>query len=190
MGTGVPCQERHTREGAPGEVLGGSGGGEAEATASPTCVGRRACVGRPEGTSDSAVRPGPQSSFKTPGQLSCLSELLSSSKIIYLVAVDLLFRCSVLSDFATQATVPCKIPLSIGFPRQEYWSGLPFPSPGDLPDPGITPTLPHWHVDSLPWSHQGSPGAVDTVTKNEIRSRTYKSRQRATWQVSAPGSSQ
>ena len=33
----------------------------------------------------------------------------------------------------------CKAPLSIGFPRQEYWSGLPFPSPGDLPDPGIEP---------------------------------------------------
>ena len=33
-------------------------------------------------------------------------------------------------------------PLSMGFPGQEYWSGLPFPSPGDLPDPGIEPTLP------------------------------------------------
>ena len=32
-----------------------------------------------------------------------------------------------------------QVPLSMGFPRQEYWSGLPFPSPGDLPDPGITP---------------------------------------------------
>ena len=33
-------------------------------------------------------------------------------------------------------------PLLMGFPRQEYWSGLPFPSPGDLPDPGIEPLLP------------------------------------------------
>ena len=33
-------------------------------------------------------------------------------------------------------------PLSMGFPRQEYWSGLPFPSPGDLPDPGIKPSSP------------------------------------------------
>ena len=48
-----------------------------------------------------------------------------------------MFRCSVLSDSATQATGPCKIPLSMGFPRQEYWSGLPFPSPGDHLDPGI-----------------------------------------------------
>ena len=37
-------------------------------------------------------------------------------------------------------TVPCQAPLSLGFSRQEYWSGLPFPSPGDLPDPGIEPT--------------------------------------------------
>ena len=40
-------------------------------------------------------------------------------------------------------------PLSMGSPRQEYWSLL-FPSPGDLPDPGIEPTSPAWHVDSLP----------------------------------------
>ena len=40
--------------------------------------------------------------------------------------------------------------LSMGFPRQEYWSGLPFPSPGDLPDPGIKPGSPALQVDSLP----------------------------------------
>ena len=48
--------------------------------------------------------------------------------------------CSVISDvwlFATLQTVACQAPLSMGFSRQEYWSGLPFPSPGDLPDPGI-----------------------------------------------------
>ena len=39
----------------------------------------------------------------------------------------------------TPWTVVHKTPLSMGFPRQEYWSGLPFPSPGDLPDPGIEP---------------------------------------------------
>ena len=47
-------------------------------------------------------------------------------------------------------------PLSMGFPRQEYWSGLPFPSPGDLPDSGIKPASPAWQADSLPLSHQGS----------------------------------
>ena len=43
---------------------------------------------------------------------------------------------------ATPWTVACQTPLSIGFPRQEYWSSLPFPSPGDLPDPGIEPMSP------------------------------------------------
>ena len=41
-------------------------------------------------------------------------------------------------------------PLSLGFSRQEYWSGLPFPSPGDLPDSGIKPVSPAWEADSLP----------------------------------------
>ena len=40
--------------------------------------------------------------------------------------------------------------LSMGFPWQEYWSGLPFPPPGDLPDPGIEPDLLHWQAVSLP----------------------------------------
>ena len=44
--------------------------------------------------------------------------------------------------FSTPWTVACQAPLSMGFPRQEYWSGLPFPSPGDLPDPGVKPTSP------------------------------------------------
>ena len=47
----------------------------------------------------------------------------------------------------------------MGFSRQEYWSGLPFPSPGDLPDPGIEPMSPALQADSLPLSHQGSPVA-------------------------------
>ena len=44
--------------------------------------------------------------------------------------------------FATPWTVACQAPLSMGLPRQEYWRGLPFPSPGDLPDPGIKPESP------------------------------------------------
>ena len=44
--------------------------------------------------------------------------------------------------FANLWTVACQAPLSIGFSRQEYWSGLPFSSPGDLPDPGIEPASP------------------------------------------------
>ena len=42
----------------------------------------------------------------------------------------------------TPWTVACQAPLSMGFSRQEYWSGLPCPPPGDLPDPGIEPVTP------------------------------------------------
>ena len=57
-------------------------------------------------------------------------------------------------------TVACQAPLSMGFSRQEYWSGLPCPPPGDLPDPGIehiSPAPTVLQVDSLLLSHQGSP---------------------------------
>ena len=63
----------------------------------------------------------------------------------------LLFSLSVLSyTFATLWYVAHQAPLSIGFSRKEYWSGLPFPSPGDLPNPGIEPRSPALHADSLP----------------------------------------
>ena len=42
----------------------------------------------------------------------------------------------------TPWTIACQAPLSVGFPRQEYWSELPFPSPVDLPDPGVEPASP------------------------------------------------
>ena len=48
--------------------------------------------------------------------------------------------CSVMSDAATSWTVACQAPLSMEFSRQEYWSGLPFHTLGDLPNPGIKPT--------------------------------------------------
>ena len=57
--------------------------------------------------------------------------------------------CSVLSDSATPWTVTRQAPLSMGFPRKEYWSGLTFPSSGDLPDPGIGPRSPGLQEVSL-----------------------------------------
>ena len=59
--------------------------------------------------------------------------------------------------FATLWTVACQAPLSMGFSRQEYWSGLPCPPPGDLPDPGIEPGSPAWQADSLPIDPPGKP---------------------------------
>ena len=52
--------------------------------------------------------------------------------------------------FATPWTVAYQAPLFMGFSRQEYWSGLPFPPPGDLPDPGIEPGSPALEADALP----------------------------------------
>ena len=50
----------------------------------------------------------------------------------------------------TDWTVAYQAPPSMGFSRQEYWSGLPFPSPGELPNPGIEPRSPAWYADALP----------------------------------------
>ena len=61
-------------------------------------------------------------------------------------------------SFVIPWTVARQVPLSKGFPRQEYWSGLPFPSPGDLLNPGIKPMTPALQADSLPLSHLGSQG--------------------------------
>ena len=59
-------------------------------------------------------------------------------------------------SLATPSTVAPWAPLSMGFPRQEYWSGLPFPSPGDLPTQRSSPRFQDWQ-SSLPLNHQGSP---------------------------------
>ena len=62
--------------------------------------------------------------------------------------------------FVTLWTIAHQAPLSMGFSRQEYYSGLPCPPAGNLPNPGIEPTSPvspALQADSLPLSHQGSP---------------------------------
>ena len=61
--------------------------------------------------------------------------------------------------FATPQTVARQAPLSRGFSRHEYWSGLPFPSPGDLPDSRIEPRSPALQSDSLPTELQGKPAS-------------------------------
>ena len=59
--------------------------------------------------------------------------------------------------FVTLWTVAHQAPPSMGFSRQEYWSGLPFPSPGDLPDPGIEPRSPALQADALTSEPPGKP---------------------------------
>ena len=62
--------------------------------------------------------------------------------------------------FATPWTVAYQAPPSMGFSRQEYWSGLPFPSPGDLPDSRIEPGSPALQADALPSDPLGKPRDV------------------------------
>jgi len=59
--------------------------------------------------------------------------------------------------FATPWTVTYQVPSSMGFSRQEYWSGLPFPSPVNRPDPGMEPGSPTLQADSLPSEPAGKP---------------------------------
>ena len=61
---------------------------------------------------------------------------------------------------ATPWTAAYQAPPSMGFSRQERWSGLPFPSPWDLPDPGIKPGSPALQADALPSEPQSPPGLV------------------------------
>ena len=61
------------------------------------------------------------------------------------------------SSFMTLGTVAHQVPLSMGLPRQDYWSGLSFSSPGDLPNLGIEPESPALQADSLPSEPPGKP---------------------------------
>ena len=68
-------------------------------------------------------------------------------------------------------------PLSMAFSRQEYWSGLPFPAPGDLPDPGIEPRSPVLQADSLPSELPGKPndrlGQAQLTSNPIVNNRVY-----------------
>ena len=66
-----------------------------------------------------------------------------------------------MSDSVIPWTVVYQASLSMGFSRQEYWSGLPFPSPGDLPDPGIEPGSPALQADALPSAPLGKPTEME-----------------------------
>ena len=123
-----------------------------------------------------------QSTLKEMNPEYSLERLMLKPKLQYFGHLMLRAVCCVLSCFSyvwlyvtielTPWTIAHKVPLSIGFSKQEYWSGLPFPSPGNLPDSGIKPVSlmspaltgrylitsttwkdPGWRVDSLerPW---------------------------------------
>ena len=77
--------------------------------------------------------------------------------------------------FATPWTVAHQAPLSMGFSGQEYWSGLPFPSPGDLPNPGIEPGSPALQADAL---SSEPPGNQDNSYEKRLRMRDCEMEQK------------
>ena len=85
----------------------------------------------------------------------CKHHQLHYSRQAVVTVVELL-NC-VSNSFGTPWTVAHQAPLSMEFFRQEYWSGLPCPPPGDLPEPGTEPAAPALQTESLPLSHWGSP---------------------------------
>ena len=87
-------------------------------------------------------------SYNTPGTILSVSRTLCVCMCESLSCVQL---------FVTPWTVAHQARLSMGFPRQKYWSGLLFPSPGDLPDPVIKPRSPILQADSLPPEPPGKP---------------------------------
>ena len=85
-----------------------------------------------------------------------LSKVSLSEQRAGWVKKSVLCRFSYVQLFVTAWTVAHQAFLSMGFPRQEYWSGLPCPPPGDLPNPRIKPTSPALQGDSWPMTHQWS----------------------------------
>ena len=80
-----------------------------------------------------------------------------------------------MSDSATPWTTAYQAPPSTGFSKQEYWSGLPFPSPGDLPNPGIEPGFPAFQADALTSEPPGKPHPKKKkkLKKNSVLKQTF-----------------
>ena len=111
------------------------------------------------------ISPPSWASLLLPSPTSRSSQGTALSSLCYIAASHYLFIlhvcvCYVLCRvwlFATVQTVAHQAPLSMEFSRQEYWSGLPFPSPEDFPNPGIEPWSPALQADSFRFELQGGP---------------------------------
>ena len=101
-----------------------------------------------------------------------LADIFVKGKTIFkcmcCVCAELLSRVQL---FATPWIAAHQAPLSMGFSSQEYWSGQPFPTPGDIPDPGIEPGLLHllhWQADFFTTAPRGKSIQIDTLFLNRI----------------------
>ena len=86
-------------------------------------------------------------------------------KVINYYSISLVKSLSRVRLFVTPWTVAYQAPQSMEFSRQEYWSGLPFPSPGDLPDPGIEPGPPTLQADASLSEPPGKPPPLHFFSK-------------------------
>ena len=96
--------------------------------------------------------------------------------VIYVLYVSVTQSCLTV----TPSTITHQGPLSMGLFRQEYWSGLPFPSPGGLPNLGIKPRSPALHAETLyHLNHQGNPGSgpLRAISKNEQNKQSIQKNQ-------------
>ena len=86
----------------------------------------------------------------------------------------------------TPWTVACQAPLSMEFSRQEHWSGLPFPPPGDLPDPGIEPSSPELAGGFFTIEPPGKPDDLNINDKESKEGRTGLMTEFLVWQLIVP----
>ena len=91
----------------------------------------------------------------------CCEDPLHSTVLFYL-------SLSCVQFFATPCSVAYLAPPSMGLSRQEFWSGLPFLSPGDLPDPGIEPRSPALQADALPSEPSGRHKILTTTGRKKM----------------------
>ena len=101
-------------------------------------------------------------SIYVPGHI--LGSCVQNEFLLYLCVCVCVFSHWAISN-SLWPLCPCQTPLSMGFSKQEYWSGLPFPSPEDLPRSGIKPISPTLAGRFLPLSHQGSPSIMTSSVK-------------------------
>ena len=91
--------------------------------------------------------------------LLCSHKRWPTKFLLWCICLGLCVRVQLLSPiwlFASLWSIACQAPLSMEFPGQEFWSGLPFPPPGIFPTQGSNPRLLHWQAYSLPLSHLGT----------------------------------